>query len=193
MLKKSTLGDRGGCGFYLEVCVPELVLDETRQEETGHHFPNWWYREKTNLFWSRCSRKSRKNLGNKRDRTGLLCTIRKSLKQYRILRLFPKNLFKNGTRREKYWQVLNLINKSVPVGKFLMSAKIKFINFNLGSVREFPKVSRTKLRPGRSQYRMPVLSRDWEEDVPECSGREISQIFPGNFRSPQMPFGNADL
>ena len=24
-----------------EVCVPELVLNETRQDETGGHFPNW--------------------------------------------------------------------------------------------------------------------------------------------------------
>ena len=34
-----------------------------------------------------------------------------------------------------------------------------------------------KNKPGRSQSWMPVLSRDLEEDVPECSGREISQIF----------------
>ena len=32
---------------------------------------------------------------------------------------------------------------------------------------------------------MPVLSRDREEDVPECSGQEISLIFPGNFRFPE--------
>ena len=31
---------------------------------------------------------------------------------------------------------------------------------------------------------MPVLSRDREEDVPKCSGQEISQIFQGNFRFP---------
>ena len=31
----------------VEVCFPALILNETRQEETGHHFPNWQYREKT--------------------------------------------------------------------------------------------------------------------------------------------------
>ena len=30
----------------------------------------------------------------------------------------------------------------------------------------------------------PELSRDREEDVPKCSGREISRIFLGNFRFP---------
>ena len=49
----------------VEVCVPELVLNETRQDETGHPFPNWQYREMTTFFWSRCSRKSGKNPGNK--------------------------------------------------------------------------------------------------------------------------------
>ena len=37
----------------LEVCVPKLILNKMR-----HHFPNWRYREKTNFFWSHCSRKS---------------------------------------------------------------------------------------------------------------------------------------
>ena len=46
--------------FKLEVCVPELVLNETRQDETGHHFLNWRYWEKTTFFWSRCTRKSGK-------------------------------------------------------------------------------------------------------------------------------------
>ena len=32
---------------------------------------------------------------------------------------------------------------------------------------------------------MPVLSRDREEDVPECSGPGISQIFLGNIRFPR--------
>ena len=31
---------------------------------------------------------------------------------------------------------------------------------------------------------MPVLSRDREEDVPECSGPGISRIFSGNIRFP---------
>ena len=31
----------------VKVCIPELVLNETRQDETVHHFPNWQYREKT--------------------------------------------------------------------------------------------------------------------------------------------------
>ena len=37
-----------------EVCVPELILNETRQDETGPHFPNWRYQDKTTFFWSRC-------------------------------------------------------------------------------------------------------------------------------------------
>ena len=39
-------------------------------------------------------------------------------------------------------------------------------------------------KPGRSQSQMPVLSRDREEDVPECSEREISQIFLGKIWYP---------
>ena len=31
---------------------------------------------------------------------------------------------------------------------------------------------------------MPVLSRDWKWDVPECSGREISWTFLGNIWFP---------
>ena len=80
--------------FKLEVCVPELVLNETRQDETGTHFRNWRYRDKTTVFWSRHSRKLGKNPGNKRDGTGLLNTARESLEKYRILRLFPENLYK---------------------------------------------------------------------------------------------------
>ena len=40
------------------------------------------------------SRKFGKNPGNKRDETGLLNTTREILKQYRILRLFLKNIYK---------------------------------------------------------------------------------------------------
>ena len=69
---------------------------------------------------------------------------------------------------QNVWRVLNLINKLVLVGKFLTRAEIKFFIFHSGSVREFPNAS----QPETSQ----------EEDVPECSRREISQIFPGNIR-----------
>ena len=33
----------------LEVCVPELVLNETRQDETGGQFPNWPDQDKTSF------------------------------------------------------------------------------------------------------------------------------------------------
>ena len=66
--------------YAVEVCVPELVSNETRQDETGHHFPNWRYREKTTFFWSRCSRKSGKNLGKKKIRV-------------QKIKKFPKNYF----------------------------------------------------------------------------------------------------
>ena len=57
----------------LEVCIPKLVLNKTRQDETGGQFTNWQDREKTNFFWSRSSRKSGKNPGNKQaSRTGLV-------------------------------------------------------------------------------------------------------------------------
>ena len=39
----------------------------------------------------------------------------------------------------------------------------------------------------------PLLSRDREDDVPECSGREISQIFGEKSVFREMAFGNADL
>ena len=37
------------------------------------------------------------------------------------------------------------------------------------------------------------LSQDREEDVPEGSGREISQIFQEKSGSREIAFGNADL
>ena len=54
-----------------------------------------------------------------------------------------------------------------------VGVEIKYYNitFNSGSVREFPNVSQPKTRLGIRQSRMPVLSRDREEDVPEYSGR----------------------
>ena len=150
----------------LEVCVPELVLNQTRQDETGPHFPNWRYLDETTFFWSRHSRKFGKNPGYKWDKTGLLNTARESLEQYWILRLFPENLYK------QYHLGLFLFG-TVHIMCFI----IKKNSFNLGSVREFPNVSRPKMRPGIRQSRMPVLCRDREEDVPKCSGREISWKF----------------
>ena len=89
--------------------------------------------------------------------------------------------------------MLNLIKKSVPVGKVLTSPEFKIINFHSGSVRESPNVSQPETRPGSSQSRMPVLSPKWEEDIPECSGWEISRIFREKSDSQEMAFGNADL
>ena len=43
----------------LEVCLPELVLNETRPDQTGTHFLNWRYWDKTTFFWSPHSRKIR--------------------------------------------------------------------------------------------------------------------------------------
>ena len=48
----------------LEVCVPELVLNETRQDKTGGQFLNWQDQNKTTFLLSRGSGKSRKNPGN---------------------------------------------------------------------------------------------------------------------------------
>ena len=42
----------------LEVCVPKLVWNKTRQDETGGQFPNWRDQYKTTSLWSRCSGKS---------------------------------------------------------------------------------------------------------------------------------------
>ena len=66
-------------GAVLEVCIPELLLNESRQDKAGEQFPNWWYRDKTTFVRSRRSGKSGKNLGNKWDGTGLLSTARESL------------------------------------------------------------------------------------------------------------------
>ena len=41
-----------------EVCVPELVLNKTRQDETGGHFPNWQDQDNSTFFWSPCLVKS---------------------------------------------------------------------------------------------------------------------------------------
>ena len=89
--------------------------------------------------------------------------------------------------------VLNLIKKSVLVGKVLTSAKIKIFNFHSGSLQEFPNVSRPKTRPGSNQSRMTGQSQDREKVVPKCSGREISQIFREKSGSREMAFRNVDL
>ena len=65
--------------FILEVCVPELVSNGTRQDETGRQFLNWRDRDKTTSLWSRCSGKFGKNLGKIQDGTGLLGTTWESL------------------------------------------------------------------------------------------------------------------
>ena len=57
-------------------------------------------------------------------------------------------------------------------------------NFHSGSVWEFQNVSLPETRLGSSQSQMLVLSRDGEEDVSECSGREISRIFSGKIWFP---------
>ena len=84
--------------------------------------------------------------------------------------------------------MLNLINKLVTVGKVLTSAEIKIINFHFGSVREFLNVFRPETRQKEDQSRMPVMIRDQEEDVLECSGQEISWIFLGKIRFPGNAF-----
>ena len=66
----------------LEVCIPELIFLETRQDETGGHFLNWGYQDKSHkitVFWSLCSRKSGKNSVKIRDGTRLLSTTREIL------------------------------------------------------------------------------------------------------------------
>ena len=57
--------------------VPELFLNETRQDETGGHCPNWRDRDNTTfsgpVAWEnpgKIQEKSGKNPGNKRDGTG---------------------------------------------------------------------------------------------------------------------------
>ena len=52
-----------GWVWDLEVCVPKLVLNQIRQDETGGHFPKWRDRDNTTVFWSHCSEKSGKNNG----------------------------------------------------------------------------------------------------------------------------------
>ena len=51
-----------------------------RQDDTGGHFLNWWYRGKTTVFWYHCLRKFGKNLGKIWDGTGLLSSTWESLK-----------------------------------------------------------------------------------------------------------------
>ena len=97
--------------FILEVCFPELVLNETRQDWTS--FPELAVPGKDYFFMVPLLNEIWEING-----TGL----------------------KNGTHREKYWRVLNLINKLVLVGKFLTSAEIIIflIGKAFGNSRIFP-------------------------------------------------------
>ena len=58
----------------------------------------------------------------------------------------------------------------------------QIVIFSFGKRSGIPECFPTWNKPGRSQSRMPVLSRVREEDVPECSGWEISWIFSGKIR-----------
>ena len=79
----------------LEVCVPELISNGTRQDETGRQFPNWRDRDKTTSLWSRCSEKFGKKSGKIRDGMGLL-----------------------STTREKSWMVLKWCSRMLGTGNF---------------------------------------------------------------------------
>ena len=56
--------------------------------------------------------------------------------------------------------------------------------FSFGKCSGIPECFPTLNKTGRSQSRIPVLSRDRKEDVPECMGREISHIFLGKIWFP---------
>ena len=84
-----------GRSFKLEVCVPELVSNEKRQDVTGRQFPNWRDRDKTTSLWSRCSEKFGKKSGKIRDGMGLL-----------------------STTREKSWMVLKWCSRMLGTGNF---------------------------------------------------------------------------
>ena len=62
------------------------------------------------------------------------------------------------------------------------SCLVPLISF--GKRSGIPECFLTWNKPGRSQSRMPVLSWDRKEDVPKCSGREISQNFLGEIWFP---------
>ena len=49
--------------LQLEVCIPGLVLNETRQDGTGGHFLNWRDHDSTEFFWSCFSGTSGKKMG----------------------------------------------------------------------------------------------------------------------------------
>ena len=66
------------------MCVPGLVLNETKQDDTGIHFPIWRDCDKTTCFWSRCLGKSGKKLGKILNVTGPLSISRESLKFKRV-------------------------------------------------------------------------------------------------------------
>ena len=40
--------------MVIKVCIPSLVLFETRQDKTEGHFPHWQDRDKTTYVWSHC-------------------------------------------------------------------------------------------------------------------------------------------
>ena len=63
----------------VEVCIPELVWNETRQDETGGHWPNCRDRDETTYVWSCHLGQFRKNMGKIRDRGGLLSTTQEIL------------------------------------------------------------------------------------------------------------------
>ena len=69
----------------LEVCIPELLLNETRQDGTRGHFPNWGDHDKLLVNIP-------EKTGKKWDGTGLLVPIRKFLISTE-LQDFSRNFF----------------------------------------------------------------------------------------------------
>ena len=134
--------------FLLEVCVPELVLNETRRDETRLELISRIGGIRTRLMFSGLV--TRENLGK-------IWEINGTRRDYSL----PFGKVSSSTG---FWDFsTNFGTNSVPLPKLF----IKIIIF----IREVFGNSRPKTRPGGNQSRMTGQSRNREKVVPECSGR----------------------
>ena len=88
-------------GQFLEVCVPSLVWNETRQNGTGGHYPNCWDHDETTYVWSCCLGKFWKNWG--RDGTTHYFQ-------------YPTRKFQSSTEFWEFWELnCKILNLGIPV------------------------------------------------------------------------------
>ena len=155
--------------FLFKVCIPGLVWNETRQDGTGGHFPTWWDHDNTNVFKSRCSGKSGKKMGNKRDGAGLLSTTRESLEKYRI----------TEDRKRRASSPLcssHPLNQLIQIGDFVIQYIKSECNWIVSNSYTYEVESNCSINTNRQKKLSCVMKKQWKSQISNRGRYSISII-----------------